>query len=232
MREEEKGKGARAALLWSGGKDAALALEVLRQGGGCHVAALVTTALAPEGTVQAHGVPLVLIEAQARALGLPLHVVHVPAGATNDAYEAHVAEALAPLGAQGVTAVAAGDLLLEDVRAYREALIRRCGFDALFPLWQQSTEALARRFIRRGYRALVCSVDTEQLDAFFAGRPYDAALLRDLPAGVDPCGENGEFHTFVTGGPPFARPVPVRAAGTCGAGRMRYAVLRAAKDAT
>ncbi len=218
----------RTLVLWSGGKDGVLALEALRRDETCRVAALVTTVVGPEAVVQAHGVPLALVRAQSRQVGLPLHVAHVPEGATNEVYEARMAEALAPLRTEGVEAVAAGDLFLEDVRAYREALIERMGFAPRFPLWRRDPEALARQFIDSGYRAVVCSVDTEQLDARFAGRPYDTAFLAELPEGVDPCGERGAFHTFVLDGPPFAQPVPVEIAGVEGEGRMRYAKLRSA----
>ncbi len=207
------------ALLWSGGKDAALALAALREEGDA-VAALVTTVLEEGETVTMHGVPLALVEAQARALELPLRVMRLPEGAPNAVYEERLAEALAPLRAEGVAVVAAGDLFLEDVRAYRAAALQRLGFEPRFPLWKRDTTRLAHRFIEAGYRATVCSVDTTQLSARFAGRPYDAALLRDLPPSVDPCGERGAFHTFVIGGPPFRTPVAARKKGVRRRGRL------------
>lgn len=228
---------AQTALLWSGGKDALLALLALEEAG--HTArahpkstssrvvrALVTTVAGPAEQVTMHGVGVPLIQAQARALRLPLVVMRQPAGAPNEEYERLLGEALAPLQAAGVSCVAAGDLFLEDVRAYREALLRRLGVAPLFPLWQQDPAALARRFIGGGYRAVVASADTQQLGAAFAGRPYNAAFLRDLPAGVDACGERGAFHTFVTGGPRFEEPVPVQVGAVSQSGRMAQAALR------
>ena len=220
---EKRGK---TALLWSGGKDAALALGALRAEG-AEVAALVTTVLEETDAVTMHGVPRALVEAQAASLDLPLRVMRLPEGAPNAVYEARLEEALQPLQRGGVAAVAAGDLFLEDVKAYRERLLRRLGMAPVFPLWQRDTAALARRFIAAGYRAVVSSVDTEQLGARFAGRAYDAAFLRDLPGGADPCGERGAFHTFVYDGPPFAAPVAFEQGAVHGAGRMQYAELRA-----
>lgn len=212
-------------LMWSGGKDAALALGALRQDAAHAVQALLTTVLDETETVTMHGVPLALIRAQAEALALPLHVMRIPPAASNTTYEAQLERALGPLLAQGITVVAAGDLLLDDVRAYREALLRRIGAAAHFPLWGRDTTSLAHHVLDAGVRAVVASVDTTQLDAAFAGRPYDAAFLDDLPAAVDPCGEDGAFHTFVTDGPGFAQPVPVRVVEQHGRGRMRYARL-------
>ena len=222
---EKRGK---IALLWSGGKDAMLALEALRAEGAA-VAALVTTVLEESDAVIMHGVPLTLIEVQAAALDLPLRVMRLPEGAPNAAYEARLEETLAPLKEKGIAAVAAGDLFLEDVKAYREQLLRRLGVAPLFPLWQQDTAALAQRFVQVGYRAVVSSVDTEQLGPRFAGRAYDRAFLRDLPGGVDPCGERGAFHTFVYDGPPFTGAVAFEQGAAHGAGRMRYAELRAVR---
>jgi uncharacterized protein (TIGR00290 family) len=156
-----------------------------------------------------HGTPLRLIEQQADALDLPLHVMRVPEMPTNEVYEARLEAALTPLLEAGFSTVVAGDLFLEDVRDYRQQVIEALGATALFPLWQRDTEWLARRFLERGYRAVVTAVDTTQLDASFAGRIYDEAFLDDLPEAVDPCGEHGTFHTFVTDGPSFRRPVPV-----------------------
>ncbi|PSQ79129.1 MAG: hypothetical protein BRD37_01030 [Bacteroidetes bacterium QH_8_67_23] len=195
-------------LLWSGGKDALLALLALEAAGNAP-RALVTTVAGPGEEVTMHGVGLPLVRAQAQALGLPLVVMRQPKGAPNEEYERLLGETLAPLREEGVEQVAAGDLFLEDLRAYREDLLRRLGFDPLFPLWQRDTGRLARRFVEEGHRAVVCSVDTTQLDAAFAGRFYDRAFLDDLPAEVDPCGERGAFHTFVCGGPRFREPVPV-----------------------
>lgn len=212
-----------AALMWSGGKDATLALEALQADAACRVEVLVTTVIEEAETVTMHGVPLALVEAQANALGLPLHVMRVPPSPSNTTYEERLERTLGPLLARRITAVAAGDLLLEDVRAYRADLLRRLGAEALFPIWRRDTAALARHFIDAGFRAVVTSVDTEQLSADFLGRDYDARFLRDLPDTVDPCGEHGAFHTFVYDGPLFAAPVPFALGPPRGRGQMRYA---------
>lgn len=212
-------------LLWSGGKDATLALAALGEADDYTVDALLTTVVEDVETVTMHGVPLDLIRAQAAALDLPLHVMRVPPAPSNATYEARLERALAPLLAQGATTVAAGDLFLDDIRTYRERVLRHIGANALFPLWHRDTEALAQHVIGAGIRAVVSSVDTTQLDASFVGRVYDTAFLHDLPDAVDPCGENGAFHTFVTDAPLFASPVPVYVAARHGSGRMRYAQL-------
>jgi uncharacterized protein (TIGR00290 family) len=216
-----------AVLLWSGGKDAALALNATRR----PVRALVTTVVEGEETVTMHGTPLRLIRRQAESLGIELAAMSVPPQASNATYEASLERALAPYLDRGAATVVVGDIHLEDVRAYREDVLAAIGAEAVFPLWRCDPGALARRFVDGGYRAVVASVDTEQLDASFAGRPYDAQMLRDLPDRVDPCGESGAFHTFVTDGPRFASPVPVRVDGRYGTGRMRYARLTEAEAA-
>lgn len=212
-------------LMWSGGKDATLALEALHADDDYAVEALVTTVVEKADTVTMHGVPLDLIRAQAEALSLPLYVMRVPPAPSNATYEAKLERTIAPLLARGLTTVAAGDLLLDDVRAYRQQVLRRIGAEALFPIWDGDTKTLARHFIDVGFRAVVSSVDTAQLDSAFAGRCYDPAFIADLPRGADPCGENGEFHTFVSDGPLFTQPVPIRVVERCGDGRMRYARL-------
>ena len=223
--KDQSEKKTKTALLWSGGKDALLALLAL-EAAGHRPQALVTTVAGPEERVTMHGVRLPLIRVQARALGLSLAVMRQPVGAPNEEYERLLGETLAPVQEAGVERVAAGDLFLEDLRAYREKLLRRLGVEPLFPLWQKDSEALARQFVENGHRAVVCSVDTTQLDAAFAGRDFDAAFLDDLPPSVDSCGERGAFHTFVYGGPQFREPVPVAVEGTQSAGRMVYAGLR------
>lgn len=217
-------------LLWSGGKDAMLTHDVLHSQSPRRVDTLLTTVLDDVETVTMHGTPLGLVRRQAEALGLPLHVMHVPPNAANATYEARLERALGPLLAEGHGVVAAGDLFLDDVKAYRETVLERLGARPLFPLWKRDTSWLARRFVERGYRAVVTSVDTTQLDPSFVGRRYDASFLEDLPEGVDPCGEHGAFHTFVTDGPPFEQPVPVAVEEAHGDGRMRYARLRAAPE--
>jgi uncharacterized protein (TIGR00290 family) len=212
-------------LLWSGGKDAVLALDVLHSQSPRRIEALLTTVVEDEERVTMHGTPLALVQRQADALDLPLHVMRVPPRPPNEVYEARLEAALTPLLDAGFSTVVAGDLFLEDVRAYREEVIEALGATALFPLWQRDTAWLARRFLERDYRAVVTSIDTTRLDASFAGRTYDEAFLDDLPDAVDPCGEHGAFHTFVTDGPPFRREIPV-AVGAAEAGeRMHTARL-------
>jgi len=213
-------------LMWSGGKDAMLALDVLNSQSPRHIDALLTTVVEEVETVTMHGTPLSLIERQADALGISLHVMRVPPNASNPTYEERLERALGPLLSEGYHTVVAGDLYLDDVRAYREEVLRVVGATPLFPLWKRDTTWLAHRFVGRGYRAVVTSVDTTQLDSSFVGRNYNESFLEDLPESVDPCGENGEFHTFVMDGPPFSQPVPVEVEGTHGTGRMRYARLR------
>ena len=201
--------GTAPALAWSGGKDSALALRALRRGG-TEPAALMTTVTDDYGRISMHGVRRTLLRRQAAAAGLPLVEVGIPAGCTNDVYEARMAAAFASAELAPVEEVAFGDLFLEDIRAYRESRLAAAGRRARFPLWGSDTAALARRFLAAGFRAVVVCVDPRALDASFAGRDYDDAMLADLPPGVDPCGENGEFHTFVTAGPIFAAPIPCR----------------------
>lgn len=214
------------ALMWSGGKDAALTLEALRGDDAYAVEALVTTIVEEVETVTMHGVPRALIEAQADALGLPLHVMRVPPSPSNATYEERLERALAPLLAREITTVAVGDLFLEDIRAYREGVLRRIGAEPLFPIWARDTEKLARHFIETGFRAIVTSVDTAQLDDAFVGRSFDEHFLRDLPDEVDPCGERGAFHTFVYDGPLFAHAVPFATGPAYGSGQTRYVEMR------
>jgi uncharacterized protein (TIGR00290 family) len=195
-------------LAWSGGKDSALALDALRAEG-VPVAGLITTVTAGYERISMHGVRRTLLQAQADAVGLPLIEARIPIRASNDAYEAAFAAALDPVKAAGVMEVAFGDLFLADVRAYRERQLARLGMRPVFPLWLRDTGALAQAFITRGFEAVIVCTDPAKIGASFAGRAFDAGLLRDLPAGTDPCGENGEFHTFVFNGPGFRTPVPI-----------------------
>jgi uncharacterized protein (TIGR00290 family) len=207
------------ALSWSGGKDSALALHALRAAG-TEPAALLTVVDETSARVAHHGVPDALLRAQAAATGIDLVTVAVPAGAGNGVYEARLRAAL-----DGFEAVAFGDLFLDDLRAYREEQLAAAGLEARFPLWHAGTRALAEEFVAAGFRALVVSVDGEQLPHAFLGRELDAAFLADLPPGADPCGERGEFHTFVYAGPVLAAPIPVRARGHRTDGRFAWAEL-------
>jgi uncharacterized protein (TIGR00290 family) len=192
-----------AVLAWSGGKDSAFALHEIRRTAALDVTALLTTVDETTGRGAVHDLPRTLLEAQAAAAGLPLLTVALPRPCPNEAYEERMAEALAPLRAAGVSRVIFGDLFLADIRAYREAQMAALGMEAVFPLWGRPTGALARDMIASGLEARLVAVDITRLDAAFAGRAFDAALLGDLPPGIDPCGENGEFHTAVTAGPMF-----------------------------
>jgi len=197
-------------LSWSSGKDSAWSLEVLRRAGNVGVTGLFTTVNAAFDRVAMHAVRRTLLEAQARAAGLELHVIEIPHPCPNADYERIMGAFVARATARGVTAMAFGDLFLADIRAYREKQLAGTGIAPLFPLWGRNTHALAREMIEGGLLAHVTCIDPRKLDRRFAGRTFDAAFLADLPPGVDPCGENGEFHTFVSAGPMFREAVTVR----------------------
>lgn len=196
-------------MAWSGGKDSALALARLRADPRWHVAGLLTTVTAEYERISIHGVRRAILQAQADRLGLPLIEARIPPQASNDLYEAAFAAALETARARtpGIDTIAYGDLYLADIRAYRERQLARCGWRGEFPLWGEDTASLARRFVTEGWRAILCCVDTRQLDASFCGREFDAALLDALPPSCDPCGENGEFHTCVYAGPLWPQPL-------------------------
>jgi len=202
------------ALSWSGGKDSALALWVLGRDHGVVPRALVTTVTGGYDRISMHGVRRSLLALQAAAAGVPLVEVEIPAACTNEVYERRMAQALASEPLRDVEAVAFGDLFLEDVRSYREDRLATAGKRACFPLWHRDTTSLAREFIAAGFEAVLVCVDPRQLDGAFAGRRFDEGLLADLPAGVDPCGENGEFHTFVYAGPIMSAPIAVEVGET------------------
>ncbi|HEY1614286.1 MAG TPA: hypothetical protein VGF97_11390 [Rhizomicrobium sp.] len=197
----------RVVLSWSGGKDCCLALDKLRQGSDLEVVGLLTTLTGDFDRVSMHGVRRAILERQAERLGLPLHIVEISHGAGNEEYESQTARALEALRDQGITAVVFGDLFLRDVRLYRERMLAPLALEALFPLWGMDTRALLGAFIDRGYRAVIVCVDPSRLAPSFAGRVIDATFADSLPDSVDPCGENGEFHTFVFDGPLFRAPV-------------------------
>jgi uncharacterized protein (TIGR00290 family) len=196
------------ALAWSGGKDSSLALAALQANPSVEVVALVTTVTQDYDRISMHGVRRSILEAQVGELGLPLIEAPIPPGCSNQLYEEAFARALDLLRQQwpGLRHLAFGDLFLTDVRAYREQLLSPLGWEPVFPLWGQNTGRLARRFVDRGFRAILTCIDTTQLDADFAGREFDSAL-DDFPDSVDPCGEKGEFHTCVYAGPIFRRPL-------------------------
>ena len=217
-----------AVVLWSGGKDAAWALQTVRGDAALRVEALLVTVIEEENTVTTHGTPLALIRKQARTLQLPLHIMEVPPRPSNATYEMRFERTMGPIQASGVDHVIAGDVHLADVRDYRKALIERIGMTPVFPLFGKPSDALAREMVDAGVRAVVSSVDTEQLSVEFLGETYDRAFLDRLPTSADPCGENGEFHTFVTRHPAFGETIPVDVTATAGTGRMRYARFQGA----
>jgi uncharacterized protein (TIGR00290 family) len=198
------------ALSWSGGKDSALALWTLRRQG-TPPALLLTTYDETSGTIPHHGVALGRVREQAAAAGLPLVAIAIPTAAANETYEDRLRTAFATPPLDAVGEVAFGDLFLEDLRRYREQRMAEAGMRARFPLWGSDTHALARTFVAAGFRAVVVAVD-DRLEPGLVGRELDGALLDALPAGVDPCGENGEFHTFVYDGPIYDRALAVRPA--------------------
>jgi uncharacterized protein (TIGR00290 family) len=200
----------RILLSWSSGKDSAWALHVLRQQGDVQVAGLLTTITQVHDRVAMHAVRSELLRAQADAAGLPLWPVPIPSPCSNDEYEAAMAEVIGRAARAGISGIAFGDLYLQDVRRYREEKLAGTGVTPLFPLWGLPTAALARDMLAGKLRARLTCVDPRQLARSFAGREFDAQLLGDLPASVDPCGENGEFHSFAYDGPMFSHPVAVR----------------------
>lgn len=199
----------RILLSWSSGKDSAWCLHELRREGRWEVAGLLVTLNERFGRVAMHAVREGLLEAQADAAGLPLWKVLIPHPCSNGEYETAMAEAVRRARAEGLSAVAFGDLFLEDVRRYREERLAGTGLEPLFPLWGRPTAELAREMIAGGLRARLTCVDPRHLPPSFAGREFDAALLAGLPPNVDPCGERGEFHTFAYDGPMFRRPIPI-----------------------
>ena len=218
----------KALIAWSSGKDSAWALHVVRQGGDYDVVGALTTVNRTFARVAMHGVRQQLLEMQIAAAGLKPVLVHIPHPCTNDIYEQAMAEAVAQAKADGITHIIFGDLFLEDIRAYRVEKLKETGITPVFPLWLKPTDALARDMIAGGLQAHLATVDLKKLSADFAGRCFDDALLGDLPPGIDPCGENGEFHSFVCAGPMLSRPIPVRVGETVTRDGFAYADLLAA----
>lgn len=199
----------KAVVSWSSGKDAAFALWQVERDAEFEVAGLLTTVTASFHRVSMHGVREVLLERQAAAAGLPLHKVEIPYPCPNEIYEQAMAQAVTSLQAEGVSHIVFGDLFLEDIRAYRESRLAPTGMRPVFPLWGRDTRELAHEMVRGGLEAYLVCVDPRKLSKEFAGRRFDDSLLADLPPSVDPCGENGEFHTFVSNGPMFSRSISV-----------------------
>ncbi|HUB72262.1 MAG TPA: hypothetical protein VL984_17710 [Acidimicrobiales bacterium] len=199
----------KAWMSWSSGKDSAMALHKARSEGAVEVTALLTTVNFDAGRVAMHAVRRSLLAAQADRLGLRLFCVEIPSPCPNETYEARMTDAMAAAKEEGVAYVVFGDLFLEDVRAYREEKLAGTGISPLFPLWGLPTGPLARQMLGSGLKAVITCVDPAQLGAEFAGRHFDDKLLTELPAGVDPCGERGEFHTFAWDAPGFSSPIDV-----------------------
>lgn len=202
----------RVWLAWSSGKDCAWALHVLRQQPDVEVVGLLTTLNEAADRVAMHAVRRTLLETQASAVGLPLRLVYLPWPCSNEEYERRMSEVVVQAREAGVTHMAFGDLMLEDIRTYRIRQLSGTGIDPLFPLWKPAggTAALAKQMIQSGVKAVLTCVDPKQLSESFIGRSYDDILLSELPATVDPCGEHGEFHTFCFDGPMFTHAIPVQ----------------------
>jgi uncharacterized protein (TIGR00290 family) len=199
----------KALISWSSGKDSAFALHEVRRAGAFEVVGALTTVTETFERVSIHGVRQEILRAQCEAAGLPQRIVPIPYPCPNEIYEARMGEAVAAAVRDGITHMIFGDLFLADIRAYREAKLAGTGITPVFPLWDRPTPALARAMIASGMEAYLATVDLKKLPAEFAGRRFDAQLLADLPDGIDPCGENGEFHTCVVAGPMFSQRLQV-----------------------
>ena len=195
-------------LCWSGGKDSSLTLHELRKDGKYEVATLLTTLTRDYDRVCMHGVRSILLEQQAESLGLPLEKIFISKNASNEEYESRMREVLERYRAEGVCGVVFGDVFLEDLRKYREEKLSQVGMKGLFPIWKRDTAELACAFIDLGFEAIVSCADSNLLDSTLVGRPFDEQFLSTLPEAVDPCGENGEFHSFVSDGPIFQWQIP------------------------
>lgn len=206
--------GTKAIMSWSGGKDSAMALYEIRRAGGWEIEGLLTTVTRDYDRVCMHGVRTALLEQQAAALELPLEKIYLNANGSQEAYDAKMQTYVASCRARDIHAVIFGDIFLQDVRQYRERNLAQVGMEPVFPLWGQDTRALAERFLHAGFRAMITCVDLQALAPGFVGRRYDPAFLADLPPEADPCGERGEFHSFVYDGPLFRSPVPFQTGHT------------------
>lgn len=217
-------------FCWSGGKDSAVALHALLQQKEFRIAALLTTVTEGYERISMHGVRRELLDRQAESIGLPLHEVRIPPQCVNPIYEARMEEALRVHHENGIRKVAFGDIFLEDLRTYREKNLARMGMTALFPIWKRDTRELIRTFHADKFRAIAVCIDSKVLDRSFAGRELDDTFFRDLPPEADPCGENGEFHTFVFDGPIFRTVIPVRAGEITERGSFVFCDLLPAKE--
>ena len=193
----------KVVFLWSGGKDSAQALYEIKRSGNYEVVALLTTVTADYDRISMHGVPRVLLEEQARSLGIPLEKIFITKDASNEEYESNMQKVLEKYSALGITSVVCGDIFLEDLKKYREDNLAKIGMKGIFPIWKKDSRELARRFIGLGCKAVITCIDSKFLTKEFVGREFDETFLSELPSGVDPCGENGEFHSFVYDGPIF-----------------------------
>ena len=203
----------KALISWSSGKDSAFALHEVRRAGEFDVVGALTTVTETFGRVSIHGVRREILLAQCQAAGLPAHIVPIPYPCPNEVYEARMSDAITAFARDGITHIIFGDLFLADIRTYREQKLAGTGITPVFPLWQRPTLPLAHAMIESGMEAYIATVDLKKLPAEFAGRKFDLQLLTDLPAGIDPCGENGEFHSCVVAAPVFARRLSI-VAGT------------------
>lgn len=215
-------------MAWSSGKDGALALHRSFHQGDYEIVSLMTTVAENLGRVSMHGVREELLEQQAKAMGLPLQKVPIPVPCPNAVYEKKWEEALAPWKAKGVKHVVFADVFIEDIRRYREQMLAKFGMEAIFPLWGEDTKSLSKELVDAGIESLVVCVDTKKLSANLAGKRYDADFVKGLPPGIDPCGENGEFHTFVYQAPFFSRPVGVEVGEAVNQLGFQFADLKAA----
>ncbi|MDA2919515.1 diphthine--ammonia ligase [Desulfobacterota bacterium AH_259_B03_O07] len=197
----------RVLLSWSGGKDSALALYEINKSENFNIIALITTITDQYNRVSMHGIRTTLVEQQAKSIGLPLERILISKNASNNEYESKLNEVLINHSERGINSVVFGEIFLEDVKKYREDLLKKIGMKGVFPIWKRASQKLARQFIDLGFKAVITCIDSEAIDQSFSGREYNDQFLSDLPAEVDPCGENGEFHSFVYDGPIFKDPI-------------------------
>jgi len=194
-------------FAWSGGKDSAMALNELKKNRNYEVSALLTTVTEGYDRISMHGVRKILLEEQAKSLGLPLEKIYITKSSSNEEYETRMKDSLTRYQGMGVSSAAFGDIFLEDLKKYREDNLSKVGMKGIFPIWKRNSAELARTFIELGFKAIITCIDSKVLDKTFVGRVFDKQFLSELPKDVDPCGENGEFHSFVFDGPIFSKPV-------------------------